>query len=59
MLSIVPQDTQLFNESIRYNILYGRPDASHEEVEEAAKAASIHSFIESQPEGLCHGWGRA
>ena len=48
-IGIVPQDTVLFNESIYYNIAYGRPDASCEEVFEAAKSAHIHNFIESLP----------
>jgi ATP-binding cassette subfamily B protein len=50
-IGIVPQDTVLFNDSIRYNIRYGRPSASDAEVEEAAKAAHIHRFIESLPDG--------
>jgi len=50
-IGIVPQDTVLFNDSIYYNIQYARPGASRAEVEEAAKAADIHSFIESLPEG--------
>jgi ATP-binding cassette subfamily B protein len=50
-IGIVPQDTVLFNEDIRYNIRYGRPSASDEEVETAAKAAHIHAFIESLPDG--------
>src|SRR5690606_11488103 len=41
-IGIVPQDTVLFNDTIYYNILYGRPDATREEVEEAARAAHIH-----------------
>ncbi len=49
-IGIVPQDTVLFNDSIYYNILYGRPDASREEVIGAAKAAHIHDFVESLPE---------
>lgn len=49
-IGIVPQDTVLFNESIYYNIAYGRPDASYEEVLEAAKSAHIHNFIESLPD---------
>ena len=49
-IGIVPQDTVLFNDSIYYNILYGRPDASREEVIAAAKAAHIHDFVESLPE---------
>jgi len=48
-IGIVPQDTVLFNDSIYYNIAYGRPDASREEIEEAARAAHIHDFIVSLP----------
>jgi ABC-type transport system involved in Fe-S cluster assembly fused permease/ATPase subunit len=50
-IGIVPQDTVLFNDDIRYNIRYGRPSASDAEVEGAAKAAHIHAFIESLPDG--------
>ncbi len=50
-IGIVPQDTVLFNDTIYYNIQYGRPDASHEEVIAAARAAHIHDFIASLPEG--------
>ncbi len=50
-IGIVPQDTVLFNDTIYYNIAYGRPDASREEVEAAAKAAQIHDFILSLPDG--------
>jgi ABC-type transport system involved in Fe-S cluster assembly fused permease/ATPase subunit len=50
-IGIVPQDTVLFNDTIRYNIRYGRPEASDAEVIEAARAAHIHEFIESLPEG--------
>ncbi|OGA31355.1 MAG: metal ABC transporter permease [Betaproteobacteria bacterium RIFCSPLOWO2_12_FULL_62_13b] len=49
-IGIVPQDTVLFNDSIYYNIQYGRPDATHAEVLEAARAAHIHEFIESLPD---------
>src|SRR5712671_3781925 len=49
-IGIVPQDTVLFNDTILYNIHYGRPSASPEEVVEAAKAAHIHEFIESLPD---------
>jgi len=49
-IGIVPQDTVLFNDTILYNIHYGRPEASLAEVVEAAKAAHIHEFIESLPE---------
>lgn len=50
-IGIVPQDTVLFNDSVAYNIGYGRPDASQEEIETAAKAAHIHDFIQSTPKG--------
>jgi ATP-binding cassette, subfamily B, heavy metal transporter len=50
-IAIVPQDTVLFNDSIYYNILYGRPDATREEVEAAARAAHIHDFIVGLPDG--------
>ena len=50
-IAIVPQDTVLFNDTIYYNILYGRPAASREEVEQAARAAHIHDLIVSLPDG--------
>jgi ATP-binding cassette, subfamily B, heavy metal transporter len=50
-IGIVPQDTVLFNDTIYYNIAYGRPQAPHEEVLQAAKRAHIHHFIESLPKG--------
>ena len=50
-IGIVPQDTVLFNDTIRYNIHYGRTDAAPEEVLEAARAAHIHDFIVSLPHG--------
>lgn len=50
-MSIVSQDTVLFNDTIEGNILMGRPDASHEEVIEACKVANAHSFIMASPEG--------
>ncbi len=50
-IGIVPQDTVLFNDTIYYNIAYGRPDASREEVIAAAQSAHIHTFIESLPQG--------
>jgi ATP-binding cassette subfamily B protein len=50
-IGIVPQDTVLFNDTIRYNIHYGRPEASADEVVEAAKSAHIHGFIETLPDG--------
>jgi len=49
-IGIVPQDTVLFNDTIFYNIQYGRPSASHDEVIAAAKAAHLHAFIESLPD---------
>jgi len=56
-IGIVPQDTVLFNDTIYYNIAYGRPDATREEVVAAAKAAHIHAFIESLPQGYETGVG--
>jgi len=50
-IGIVPQDTVLFNDTVEYNIAYGKPGATHEEVEEAARAARIHGFIASTPLG--------
>jgi ATP-binding cassette, subfamily B, heavy metal transporter len=50
-IGIVPQDTVLFNDTVEYNIAYGRPGSSREEVEEAARAARIHDFIQSTPKG--------
>ena len=50
-IGIVPQDTVLFNDTVEYNIAYGRPGASREEVEAAARAARIHDFIASTPLG--------
>jgi ATP-binding cassette subfamily B protein len=50
-MGIVPQDTVLFNDTVRYNIAYGRTDATEAEVEQAARAAHIHDFISSTPKG--------
>jgi ABC-type transport system involved in Fe-S cluster assembly fused permease/ATPase subunit len=50
-MGIVPQDTVLFNDTVRYNIAYGRTDATAEEVEQAARAAHIHDFITATPKG--------
>ena len=50
-IGIVPQDTVLFNDTIEYNIAYGKPGATREQIVAAAKAAYIHDFIESLPEG--------
>lgn len=51
-IGIVPQDTVLFNDTIRYNVGYGRPEASEEEVTEAARLASIDQLIEKLPDGF-------
>ena len=51
MIGVVPQDTVLFNDTIRYNIGYGRAGASFEEIQAAAKAAKIHEFILGLPDG--------
>lgn len=50
-VGIVPQDTVLFNDTIEYNIAYGKPGASKDEIVAAAKAAYIHDFIETLPDG--------
>ena len=50
-IGVVPQDTVLFNDTVYYNIAYGRPEASRSEVEAAARAAKIHDFIASLPDG--------
>ncbi len=50
-IGIVPQDTVLFNDTVEYNIAYGRPGATRAEVEAAAAAAHIHTFIASTPRG--------
>jgi ATP-binding cassette, subfamily B, heavy metal transporter len=50
-IGVVPQDTVLFNDTIRYNIGYGRPGASQEEIEHAAKLAQVHDFVLKLPEG--------
>ncbi len=49
-IGVVPQDTVLFNDTVHYNIAYGRPDASEGEIIAAAKAAKIHDFIMSMPD---------
>lgn len=51
-IGVVPQDTVLFNDSIEYNIQYGRPDASHAEVVKAANLAHLDKFISALPQGL-------
>jgi ABC-type transport system involved in Fe-S cluster assembly fused permease/ATPase subunit len=50
-IGVVPQDTVLFNDTIRYNIAYGRPDATQEEVEHAARVAQVHDFVLRMPDG--------
>ncbi len=50
-IGIVPQDTVLFNDTIYYNVAYGRPSASRAEVEEAARLAQIHDFVQGLPDG--------
>lgn len=50
-IGIVPQDTVLFNDTVAYNIAYGRPGATQAEVESAARAAHIHAFIAATPQG--------
>jgi ATP-binding cassette subfamily B protein len=50
-IGIVPQDTVLFNDTIYYNIAYGRPDATREDVERSAKLANIDGFIRNLPHG--------
>ncbi len=50
-IGMVPQDTVLFNDTIRYNIRYGRPEATDEEVEAAARLAQVHDFVLTLPDG--------
>lgn len=50
-IGVVPQDSVLFNDTIYYNIAYGRPDATPAEVEEAARLASVHDFVMASPDG--------
>ena len=57
-IGVVPQDTVLFNDTIRYNIAYGRADATEAEIVAAAKAAQIHDFIMRLPEGYETDGGR-
>jgi len=49
-IGVVPQDTVLFNDTVRYNIAYGRPDASDADIEEAARHAQVHDFVMRLPE---------
>jgi ATP-binding cassette subfamily B protein len=51
-IAVVPQDTVLFNDTLGYNIAFGRPDASQAEIEAAARLAELHGFIQGLPEGL-------
>jgi ATP-binding cassette subfamily B protein len=51
VIGVVPQDTVLFNDTIGYNIAYGRPDATEEEIVASARAAKIHDFVASLPQG--------
>jgi subfamily B ATP-binding cassette protein MsbA len=51
-IGVVPQETLLFNESVRYNIVYGRKDASEEDLISAAKAANAYQFISRMPKGF-------
>jgi ATP-binding cassette subfamily B protein len=50
-IGVVPQDTVLFNDTIRYNIAYGRPDATQAEIEAAARHAQVHDFVMRLPQG--------
>ena len=50
-IGVVPQDTVLFNDTIYYNIAYGRDEATRAQIEQAAKAAQIHDFVQSLPKG--------
>jgi ATP-binding cassette subfamily B protein len=50
-IGVVPQDTVLFNDTIRYNIAYGRPGASQDEIEHAARLAQVHDFVVALPDG--------
>jgi len=50
-IGVVPQDTVLFNDTIRYNIAYGRPGATQDQIEHAARLAQVHDFVRQLPEG--------
>jgi ATP-binding cassette, subfamily B, heavy metal transporter len=50
-IGVVPQDTVLFNDTIRYNIAYGRPGASQDEIQHAARLAQVHDFVVTLPDG--------
>ena len=58
-IGVVPQDTVLFNDTIRYNIAYGRAGATQDEIEHAARLAQVHDFIASLARGLRHARRRA
>ena len=51
IIGVVPQDTVLFNDTIYYNISYGNPEATEEQIHEAAKSADIHNFVINLPDG--------
>jgi ATP-binding cassette subfamily B protein len=50
-IGVVPQDTVLFNDTIRYNIAYGRPGATQDQIEHAARLAQVHDFVQGMPDG--------
>lgn len=50
-IAVVPQDTVLFNETIRYNIAFGKPGSSRQEIEQAARLAHLHEFVQRLPDG--------
>ena len=56
-IGVVPQDTVLFNDTIEYNIRYGDPTATTEQVQAAARAAQVHEKISSFPEGKPRAFG--
>lgn len=56
-IGVVPQDTVLFNDTIRYNIAYGRVGSSSAEIKEAAASSDIHTKIVTFPEGIIFLWG--
>jgi ATP-binding cassette subfamily B protein len=55
-IGVVPQDTVLFNDTIRYNIAYGRPGATQAEVEHAARLAQVHDFVLRLPTATTRAW---
>ena len=58
-IGVVPQDTVLFNDTIGYNIAYGRADATRAEIEQVARAAKIHDFIEGCRTATTRRWANA